>query len=80
MTHLVIKFFLTGHLRAGSLLIPYITPERKAFAKIIHRRDKETIQNVLREHVLPGSILVTDCWKGYQDIKSIRVNHLTVNH
>lgn len=55
--------------------------DRKMFAVIIDRRDRESIIDVLSRHVLPGSILITDCWRGYIGVGEIlQTTHLTVNH
>ena len=57
------------------------TEERKFFVRVVEKRDAETIVDVLSEHVLPGSIVHTDCWRGYLHIDTdIEVVHRTVNH
>ena len=46
-----------------------------------NRRDKETLTKAIVDHVMPGSTIITDCWKGYADIELQGFsNHLTVNH
>jgi transposase-like protein len=55
--------------------------ERKFFVAVVDRRDQETIIDVLSRHVLPGSIVYTDCWRGYVGIEeALNVSHQTVNH
>jgi hypothetical protein len=58
-----------------------LTEQRKIFVKKVNRRNKETIVDTLQRHVLPGSIVVTDCWKGYMGLsEQLPVSHITVNH
>lgn len=45
----------------------------------VKNRNKETLTNIIRDHVHPGSIIYTDCWKGYSDLKKYFI-HETVNH
>ncbi|WUR03438.1 uncharacterized protein VNE69_05034 [Vairimorpha necatrix] len=41
----------------------------------------ETLEDLIKEYVLPGSIIYTDCWKGYVNFKKIGIyEHYTVNH
>ena len=57
------------------------TPERKVFAVIVPNRSAETLIRLIDQYVLPGSILLTDCWKGYNQLSSINeYTHFTVNH
>ena len=57
------------------------TPERKIFVVPVENRSKATLFGIIQEHVLPGSIIHTDLWKGYQGIDEvIKGTHLTVNH
>jgi hypothetical protein len=53
----------------------------KFFAEVVERRDRETIVDVLSRHILPGTILHTDCWRGYFNIDTkLDVTHSQVNH
>lgn len=57
------------------------TQEAKFFAKVVERRDSETIVDVLSRHILPGTIIHSDCWRGYVGIDSeLDVVHKCVNH
>lgn len=58
------------------------TPERKCFVVAVDRRDAETLRSVIENNVHPGSIIYTDCWKGYrdEDLAAIGMGHDTVNH
>jgi len=72
-----------GHHVEGAWVVGGIerTPERKFFVRVVERRDFETLVDVLADHLLPGTILHTDCWKGYLGIdEKLQVEHRTVNH
>ncbi|CAG8606005.1 4073_t:CDS:2, partial [Scutellospora calospora] len=44
------------------------------------KRDSETIKKIIEDHVEKGSIVHTDCWKGYLGIEDLGVTHKSVNH
>lgn len=72
-----------GHRVEGAWVIGGIerSQSRKFFVRVVEQRDAETIADVLRDHVLPGSIVHTDCWRGYVHItEDNAVVHRTVNH
>jgi transposase-like protein len=51
------------------------------FAEVVPDRTEATICEVLHRHVLNGSIIHTDCWKGYHSLNRIfGIQHRTVNH
>jgi transposase-like protein len=57
------------------------TEAKRFFAVVVKSRDSETIIDVLSKHILPGSIVHTDCWRGYCDIEeNLGVERRTVNH
>ena len=57
------------------------TNERRFFAVVVKTRDEATIKQVLAEHVLPGSVILTDMWRAYKGAaKSLKLDHGTVNH
>lgn len=58
-----------------------ITEARKVFIIPVEQRDARTIKEVVRAHVLPGSRIQTDLWKGYNWLDDdINYSHETVNH
>ena len=57
------------------------TSEKKCFLVKVEKRDEETIKKILKTHVRKGSIVRTDCWRGYLNIEEeLDVRHETVNH
>ena len=58
------------------------TEERKMFAVAVDNRNAETLLDVIRRYVKPGSYVITDCWAGYHtdgllelEMLQARVNH-----
>lgn len=57
------------------------TSAGKFFVEVVEKRDSETIFTVLSKHILPGTILHTDCWRAYTGIGEVLdVTHKSVNH
>lgn len=57
------------------------TEQSRIFLVPLENRTSATLTDIISRHVAPGSILYTDCWKGYGAITEILgLNHLTVNH
>jgi transposase-like protein len=57
------------------------TADRRVFMIPVEDRSAESIREIIRAHVLPGSIVHTDGWRGYTGIDvACSVIHRTVNH
>lgn len=57
------------------------TEAARTFLVPLPDRKGETLLNFISKHVLPGSIIHTDCWRGYENItKVLGFEHITVNH
>ena len=56
------------------------TPERKVFLVKVEQRDRETLFEIIRRHVRPGSIIYTDLWRGYAGLENEGYQHHTANH
>ena len=57
------------------------TPQARLFVKVVERRDEEMLADVLGRHILAGSIVHSDCWRGYRNLEQfLDVRHSTVNH
>ena len=72
-----------GHRVEGVWLLGGVekTPQRKCFVIPVPDRTTETIQQAIQSHVLPGSIIRTDCWKSYSYLgSSSEYIHQAVNH
>ena len=60
-----------------------LTGQRRCFMLTVERRDHTTLANIIANHVLPGTIVRTDCWAAYNGLDSIdglHLTHQTVNH
>jgi len=58
-----------------------LTEERRLFLVPVESRNSETLAQVIEEHVADGSIIRTDCWKGYAYLERREdIVHETVNH
>ena len=53
---------------------------KKAFMVMTKKRDKETLNNIILNWVLPHTTIYTDMWQGYNDLKALGYQHHTVNH
>jgi IS1 family transposase len=71
-----------GHRVEGVWILVGIerTEERKLFLRILPDRSAKTLEEIILQHVQPGSTIVTDCWRGYSSLESLGYTHLTVNH
>ena len=57
------------------------TPTRLVFAEVVADRSAATIEGVLYRHIAAGSIVQTDCWRGYSGVAGgLGLEHHTVNH
>lgn len=63
------------------------TTAKRAFMVTVPDRTAQTLQNIILQHVRPGSTIHTDLWRGYFGLGAIQgldghalFTHLTVNH
>ena len=58
------------------------SPERNIFAVVVQDRSAATLREVIKDHVKAGSIIYTDCWRGYikDDLEALGIAHDSVNH
>lgn len=57
------------------------TTDRKIFAVEVVDRSTKTMIEIIKKHVLPGSIIYTDCWKAYDSAcEVLEFEHFKVNH
>ncbi|KYN22649.1 hypothetical protein ALC57_04950 [Trachymyrmex cornetzi] len=52
----------------------------KIFLVPVANRTEETLLQVIEEWILPGTTIMSDCWKSYKNLNSKNFQHLTVNH
>uniref|UniRef100_A0A0N5BZL9 DDE_Tnp_IS1595 domain-containing protein n=1 Tax=Strongyloides papillosus TaxID=174720 RepID=A0A0N5BZL9_STREA len=74
-----------GHRVDGAWVLEGVekTSERRLFVRVIEKRDARTLETIIKQHVLPGSIIHTDSWRGYSNLANLRrmrYTHRVVNH
>ena len=53
---------------------------KKCFFKCVADRTANTLVSIIKDHILPGTTIYSDCWKAYSSLNSEGFSHLTVNH
>ncbi|CAI6354921.1 unnamed protein product [Macrosiphum euphorbiae] len=70
-----------GHRVEGQWVFGGVERETgKSFLIPVERRDKETLLVIIKDWILPGTLIMSDCWKSYDCLKDEGYTHLTVNH
>ena len=55
----------------------------KVYFQIVPDRSAETLLAIINDHVMPGTLIMSDCWAAYNNISELhkqQIRHLTVNH
>jgi len=52
----------------------------KCFMVVVPDRTRATLLPIIQQHIAPGSIIRSDCWKAYDCLKDYGYQHETVNH
>ncbi len=47
---------------------------------VVKDRTAETLLPIIKKHVKPGSIIMSDMWKAYNGITAMGFDHHSVNH
>ncbi len=50
------------------------------FVELVPNRTRQTLLEVIKRRIKPGTTIVSDCWASYQGLELHGYNHLTVNH
>ena len=57
---------------------------QQGFLEFVPNRTARTLLPIIRQHILPGTMIYSDCWRAYTGIPRIpvvpRYEHETVNH
>lgn len=75
--------FNRGHFVEGAWVVGGVerTEQRKVFMVEVENRSAETLADIITSYVASGSIIHTDCWRGYSFLSSFdKIEHRTVNH
>ena len=52
----------------------------KCFLVPVERRDSATLLQIIEEWILPGTTIISDCWKAYNCLEDAGFVHQRVNH
>ncbi|XP_022161700.1 uncharacterized protein LOC111027609 [Myzus persicae] len=70
-----------GHRVEGQWIFGGIEQESGlCFLVPVERRDKVTLLSLIKDWILPGTCIISDCWKAYDCLEEEGFRHLTVNH
>ncbi|XP_076249183.1 uncharacterized protein LOC143188673 [Calliopsis andreniformis] len=53
---------------------------KKCFLVPVPNRSQETLLDVIKKWILPGTTIISDCWTSYKCLENNNFQHLTVNH
>lgn len=53
---------------------------RQCFMVPVEQKNSTTLLNIIKNHILPGTAIISDCWKTYSCLEDEGYKHLTVNH
>ncbi|XP_018406348.1 PREDICTED: uncharacterized protein LOC108782553 [Cyphomyrmex costatus] len=53
---------------------------KKIFIMPVENRSEETLLACIKYWIMPGTTIISDCWKSYQCLNNEGFQHLTVNH
>lgn len=52
----------------------------ESFLVPVERRDEATLFPIIQKYILPGTTIMSDCWRAYSKLERYNYTHLTVNH
>ena len=50
------------------------------FFQTVENRTADTLVSIIKDNILPGTTIISDCWKAYDSLSKEGFNHLKVNH
>ena len=53
---------------------------KECFFKCVADRSADTLVEIIKENILPGTTIISDCWKAYSSLEKEGYKHQTVNH
>ena len=53
---------------------------RECFMVPIEQRDSKTLFTIIKDRILPGTTIISNCWKAYSCLEEDGYQRLTVNH
>ena len=75
------RLYNVGRVVRGQWVFGGICREtREFFAIPVPKRDSATLLEAIRQHILPGTTVISDCWRAYNCLSDEGYRHMTVNH
>jgi transposase-like protein len=62
----------------GVWVLGGIDRDSKDFFQCVADRTADTLVNIIKENILPGTTIISDCWKAYDHLGQEGYEHLTV--
>ncbi|XP_036420393.1 uncharacterized protein LOC118803949 isoform X2 [Colossoma macropomum] len=53
---------------------------RRPVLRLVKRRNKQTLLPIIKQHVRPQSVIISDEWRAYSTLSQVGYVHHTVNH
>lgn len=53
---------------------------KECFFECVSDRSASTLVDIIKKNIVPGTLIISDCWKAYSCLKDEGYQHLTVNH
>ena len=70
-----------GRLIEGQWVFGGVCRETREFFMVpVQQRDSATLLGIIKDRILPGTTIISDCWKAYNCLQDEGYTHLTVNH
>jgi transposase-like protein len=67
------KYHRGAHRRRGKWVVGLVERDSgRCWLEVVQRRDAPTLELIICNHVLPGTIIVTDAWGGYQNVGNLQ--------
>jgi len=52
----------------------------RTFLVAVHDRSAKTLIGLIKQWILPGTTIISDCWAAYNSLREEGYTHFTVNH
>jgi len=73
-----------GQRRAGKWVVGLVErASGRCWMEVVVRRDARTLERIISNHVLPGTTIITDAWRGYQNVAQLNngvYDHAVIVH
>jgi len=60
--------------------VGYVGKPKRCFIVRVPDRSEKTLLPIIQKYIRPGSIIMSDCWKAYNNLQQAGFKHNTVYH